>query len=75
MNACDASMNAKTAKINWLGNKLIGITGEKRLSITDFRGKDEHTEDKAWTEHKAQTEDKTWTEDKAQTDDKAWDGK
>jgi len=41
VNVYDASMNARTTKINWLGdktgslgNKLIGITGKKRLSIT-----------------------------------------
>jgi len=34
MNACNAITNAKTMNIYWLGNKLIGITGEEKLSIT-----------------------------------------
>jgi len=29
MNACDAITNAKTTKVHWLGNKLMGITGEE----------------------------------------------
>jgi len=34
MNVCDAGTNAKTTQIHWLGDKLIGITGEERMSIT-----------------------------------------
>jgi len=34
MNVCNAITNAKTMKIHRLGNKLIGITGEKILPIT-----------------------------------------
>jgi len=44
MNVYDASMNAKTAEINWLGdktdslgNKLMGTIGEEMLRITGRR--------------------------------------
>jgi len=33
-NTYDAIMNARTTRMRWLGNKLISITGRKKLSIT-----------------------------------------